>query len=325
MTRSAALWAAAFLLPCSLAAGRTLTPAQYGRILRDTAQRLEQAAEADENTEARAKAALGNLPQRAEIRSGPGAPAIEADNVELLRTLERQVSRDGEGIRGAAQVLRNLQHGVEFDAQPARGDARQALARVLARREFQPSRLLRLRLRLAEWFARALEFIFGWLPETGAGASLPYLIARVVLWGALGLAAAAALFLLVRMAIRLAGTARRQPPAEPEARAVKPHSAWLADAEAALEARDYRAAVRALYMAALMRLDDAGHLSYDDAHTDGRFVRALRGKGRSDLAQALAALSQLFAAVWYGLAPVGPQECAAARERWNELEAMTSP
>ncbi len=106
---------------------------------------------------------------------------------------------------------------------------------------------------------------------------------------------------------------------------MRSHADWLAEAEANLKAGDCRAALRALHMAALLKLDEAGILTYQSSATDGRFLRLLRSKGLNDLAAALSSLNHLFVLVWYGNRPAGPQEYAAAQARWRELEALTTP
>jgi len=318
--RAFALAAALFSCGC-VAAGQPLTPAQYARIVGGAAQGLHQAARAGKESKRLAQVALGRLPGRAVVQSGAGAPPLTVDNRGLLRALRDEVARGPSGIMSAAQVLRNLQRNLEIDVTPAPADARGVLAAVLRRREFRPSRWEQLRERFYQWLARVIDAILGLLPDLGLPATTLRVIALIVL----AVAGAIALLLVLRLVMTMASRPRKASlPAAVSRAAVKPHSAWVAEADEALRSGDYRGALRALHMAALMKLDEAGHIRFMESRTDGRFTRALRDGGRHELASALSALSLVFAAAWYGAAPAGPQEYAAAQEHWHRLEALAA-
>lgn len=323
MIRALAL-AAALVVCGGTAVGQPLTAREYGRVIGHAAQALDRAAKAGEEAKRQAQAAVSEVPERAVVRPQSGGAPVEVDNRKLLKALRARIAGGKRGIGAAAQVLRNLQQNLETTAKAppaAPTDARQALARVLSRREFRPSRLAALQEALYRKLARIISYIFEHLP----GVSLPADVRRPLLIAAFTVVAAAALFLVVRLVLRLAprgGKAEVEAAARPPE--IKPHAAWLEEVESALRAGDHRAALRALHMAALMRLDESGQIRYVDSRTDGGFLRALRESGRHDLADALAALSVIFAIVWYGMAPAGPAEYRAAREHWDELEALAA-
>ena len=77
-------------------------------------------------------------------------------------------------------------------------------------------------------------------------------------------------------------------------------------------------------MAALLRLDELGIVTFDRASTDGHFVHQLRRKRRDAEADALAGLNRVFAWAWYGGRATGPTEYEAAHAQWRELEALTA-
>jgi len=314
-------WLAAVLALATPAAAATLTPTEYARTVSEVVTRLEQAAKSGKATQA-AEQALRELPIRAEVPTGPGSARLSVDNRALLVDLRRQIKVGPRGIRTAAGILRSLAQAVSATPPRPPAKARATLTRVLARREFRTSALDTWREKVYRWEAQAVLWVLDHLPDT----NIPRDAWVVIGYVALFLTGAAIVYLIVLLLVGMGARARPVPDA-PGARPVVilPYSAWLAEAEQRLQAGDYRAAVRALHMAALMKLDDAGQVRYDSSYTDGRFVRALQSKGQPDLAGVLGRLNHLFAIVWYGRRAAGQAEYAAARALWTELEAAATP
>jgi hypothetical protein len=274
-----------------------LTPAQYERAVARAAEQLEQAAKRGSSGQAEAIQALKQVPAGADVRAEAGGPPVRVDNRALVRRLEDEV-RSGPPPAGAQQVLRE----------------------VLSRPEFRETWWERLQRRVAAWAMNLIASLLSHLPKVGgAGVWL-----MIVLWLALAVAGvivvAAAISLLRRPRRRV----RRERRAEPAAPARLSHLDWLAEATRAAEAGDHRAAVRAVHMAALVKLDEVGAVSFDRAATDARYVGLLRERGRGELAAVLAKLNRLFAVVWYGSAPARGAEYAAAQEGWRELEVLAA-
>lgn len=320
----------AWLAAICLLAGRTavaaaapvaVPSAQYARTVSQVATRLEAAAKTRQPTTVAARALL-DLPDRAAVRVTPEAAPLQVDNRELLAELRREVKSGPAGIRTAAGVLRNVASAVAISAAPAPKEARIVLGRVLARREFGTSVLDVWRDKVNRWKMRVVMWIFDHLPH----ANVPPRVWRVLGYVLLVATGAAIVYLLVTLLVGIGARPRPMPDA-PDLRptVVLPYSAWLAEAEQRFRAGDYRAAVRALHMAALTRLDDAGLLRYDGSYTDTRFVHALRAKGQQELAGVLVRLNHLFAAVWYGRRAAGPAEYSTAQTLWAELEATVRP
>jgi hypothetical protein len=314
---------AALLLGGCTAAAEPLSSARYARIVADAAAALERIARSGGSQRA-ATATLARIPQQAQVVTTPGAPPFRVDNRRLLAGLKAEVVAGRWGIETAAQTLRNLQYSLQPASAPAPSDPRQALARVMRRGEFKRGRLDALSAGFYRWIARIIDWIINHFPSLpsirGLGLNL-----RTFFIVVLAMIAALTLYFIVRLVLQLVPRgAMPGQPARPPSVPIRPHAAWLAEAEAALTAGDYRAAMRALHMAALMKLDEAGRIRYLDSRTDGGFVRALRDDGRDDLADALGRLSRLFAYCWYGMTPAGPDEYAAAREQWVRLEALSA-
>ncbi|MCL4507662.1 MAG: DUF4129 domain-containing protein [Chloroflexi bacterium] len=80
-------------------------------------------------------------------------------------------------------------------------------------------------------------------------------------------------------------------------------------AQDASTAQDYRLALRMLYLASLLKLDEIGALRYDRALTNREYVREVTLQ--SALAQLLRPVVETFDDVWYGYRPVTPEEYGA--------------
>ena len=232
-----------------------------------------------------------------------------------------------QGRRAAQSAVEGLQQALmPGPAARAPAAAREALTQVLARSEFHESWWDKEQRRFWEKMDRLARKLFQGIrwPELGG-----HWNTRV--WGKVGLAlliigGAAMLFLIIRL---LTGRGP-QPVSEeefvPSARPkiLLPCAAWLEEAERCRKSGDGRAGVRALHMAALMKLDEAGLVRYDHAYSDGRFVRLLQARGQAEAAGALRRLNQLFARIWYGHRPAGVQEYDEAAGLWREVEGRVS-
>jgi hypothetical protein len=297
-----------------------LTPAQYERAVARAAEQLEQAAKRGSSGQAEAIQALKQVPAGADVRAEAGGPPVRVDNRALVRRLEDEVRSGPGGMEAAARTLRSLEDGLKLQGPPPPAGAQQVLREVLSRPEFRETWWERLQRRVAAWAMNLIASLLSHLPKVGgAGVWL-----MIVLWLALAVAGvivvAAAISLLRRPRRRV----RRERRAEPAAPARLSHLDWLAEATRAAEAGDHRAAVRAVHMAALVKLDEVGAVSFDRAATDARYVGLLRERGRGELAAVLAKLNRLFAVVWYGSAPARGAEYAAAQEGWRELEVLAA-
>jgi hypothetical protein len=322
--RVSAFVASLVLLICCSAAAEPLARAEYAGKLAKAASGLDQAAAPGGEGKRRAEAALALVPERVQV-AVPGEEPVVVDNRELLAALRQQTSRGRDGIQAAARTLRSLQSAVAAPPTLTPANARAVLARVLKRSEFRPSRLARLQAQALAWLKRLLESVFRAVPSFHLGLSRG--VQRAILAGLLALSALFTLILVGRIVLGAAAFRRRAQEAQSAASPppLRSHEQWLAEAEADAASADYATAIRALHMAALMKLDKAGRISYQSSRTDGRFERALRAAGLHEVADVLRELNRLFAAVWYGLAPAGPEQYQRARQQWDRLEAMTSP
>ncbi|MEX1157933.1 MAG: DUF4129 domain-containing protein, partial [Thermomicrobiales bacterium] len=76
-----------------------------------------------------------------------------------------------------------------------------------------------------------------------------------------------------------------------------------AEAERLFAAGEYRAALRLLYLATLIRWEEAGRLRFDRSLTNREVVARVSRQGDAGLLEQLSPLVDRFDRVWYGGAP----------------------
>ena len=92
-------------------------------------------------------------------------------------------------------------------------------------------------------------------------------------------------------------------------------SAALSRAQALAGNGDYRTAVRQLYLATLLMLDEQGKLRFDKSLTNRETLRAIAKAGAPALADALRPIVELYDRVWYGFGGIDADEFERYRQR----------
>ncbi|HXE73273.1 MAG TPA: hypothetical protein VNO81_11500, partial [Candidatus Nitrosotenuis sp.] len=186
-----------------------------------------------------------------------------------------QEARAADWPQPAGRILRQVQEDLDTwdrarerpGASPAQAQRAQAiLARVLQSREFTQAGAVEEALRQGvAWLRRWLDRLTGWLGQLlGASLEVPPSALEALAWGLVSLAG---LILALLLAGGLAGLGRRRPRGPeaatfPSAAQVRrPSSGWLAEAEEAAAAGDYRGGMRFLFLALLRSLQEQGVLS----------------------------------------------------------------
>lgn len=192
---------------------------------------------------------------------------------------------------------------------PPEQDVRNTVRAILARREFVPppqnllDRLTEVALRavgrVVEWLLRPLSWLVDKLTEL-AGAGSP-----MALWMVVGLLVGLLLLIIFHIYYMLSGafgtgTRRR---VGRVAGAVPLHAPdLLGRARAAAAAGDFRDAVRLIYKAALLTLDQAGIIRYDPSHTNWEYAHEVAT--REHLGPIFARLTSIADRAMYSDAPV---------------------
>jgi Domain of unknown function (DUF4129) len=219
----------------------------------------------------------------------------------------------------AQQHLAALREAAEALAMPAAGadlgQARAQIDGILRDREFQgshePSWLDRLEARIQAWISRQYERFFGRI-------GIPAPVGSAIAWTLVLLASLLVAFWGVRSWIAAASRAdmdlRGGIPAGQDWRY------WAAQARAAAERGDYRAAIHAAYWTAVARLEENHLLSEDRSRTPRESLRLVQ---RANAAYTpLAQLTRRFELTWYGYHPATSADWDDAMQQLETLECL---
>ncbi len=230
------------------------------------------------------------------LPDGQSALVDNADLIAALRADEPDVDHIETRLAALEYTRRIWPHGA------ARTDAFDKLAAVLARPEFQP-----VVKQTPTWLQEWLEKFNRWLNRMLARlmfsdeAHVLGVDWVVLALGAVVLSGVAYFFWRNVRAHLVREAALARDAAE---------SGGLSAARATQQARrlaaqsDYRQAMRYLYLAALLALDERGVLRYDKALTNREVLHRAGQSADSNLAQIMSPVVETFDQVWYGFAPV---------------------
>lgn len=98
---------------------------------------------------------------------------------------------------------------------------------------------------------------------------------------------------------------------------VATEQAALTQSEKAAESKNFREALRFLYLSAIFRLQERGMLTYDKSLTNLEYLRTLRA--HAELQRALRPAIQVFDDVWYGYKPCDADTVADYREMLKKV------
>jgi hypothetical protein len=220
------------------------------------------------------------------------------------RVLVAQLRADPPAPAAVAQLAQAMaQTGAAWPSPRYTAADLTSLASILARPEFQwpvaqPTWLDQLRDRLWAFILRLLAGLLRVIPQ-GAGFGLGQVLAGVAVLAVGGILAYVGLALLRSLAAE-ARVAEERGPGDETLTA----EAASRRAQALAEGGDNRAAVRYLYLAALLHLEEAGLLRYDRTLTNREYLRSLAD--RPDLADQLRGVVEVFDRVWYGFETLDP-------------------
>ena len=97
---------------------------------------------------------------------------------------------------------------------------------------------------------------------------------------------------------------------------------WLQEAERQRTEGDFRRAYRAMFLAILLKLDQAGIVLFERGRTNGEYLRVLRRADRNDLPAFLSPLVLEFDLRWYGEKPTTAEDAAEMRVQYDNLSEM---
>ncbi len=262
------------------------------------------------------------------------ATLLEAGEVgaarALLRSLDRVSFGEGEELSfpgtfwaeqealpaaEQARLLRQVAATLRAPPTALPADARERLDHILARPEFRPA--------APSWQERLLQWLserFPSLDGVPGGES----VGRLLGWLIVGASALIILAVLLSFLRGLRHNLDGEEPAAPLPGDV-PRRAAEAQAQAseAAGAGNFREAMRLLYLAALLHLDESGLIRFDRALTNREVLASVADN--PSLRPLLAPVVAQFDQVWYGHAPFGQAEFERVREQIERLRALEPP
>ncbi len=268
--------------------------------------------------------------------------ASREDQADALRAFSRSgIAREHQSLREAAtgalatQEPEHLRSSVEGIASalevfarasaPVDTDANEAARRILSEPQFRKADEAP-----SNWLKRALDSLQPAEREepeprqldlpTPTTVNLQPLFYGIIIVLAIG--AGVALFLFARSWTggRKSGAAKKKRKVgllEEGEEALRTDE-WLARADELERRGRFREAVRCLYLAVLMRLDDAGIVYFDRYQTNWEHLRRIEASNAPD-SVGYRRLTQEFDHIWYGERPATAEHCAAFRSEYVRL------
>lgn len=172
----------------------------------------------------------------------------------------------------------------------------------------------------SSWLARAFDRLHAPDLDLGKSSSAPVKVGpwlNTFMWGMLGLLAGFAVYLLARY-VRLPGLRKKAKPIAPD-EPLRSADAWLEEANALLAQGRFREAVRGLYVAGLMRMDEAGVARFDPHETNWEHLRRIEASPKRPVGSDVRSATSLFDRCWYGHLPSSAADVASMRAWYQDL------
>ncbi len=209
----------------------------------------------------------------------------------------------------AATALRDLAQRLRNPQTTLPDDSRQRLDEILARPEFQDAQ------------PTLLDRFLRWLSEILPDASPDV---RGLVDAAVGVLGVIAIGLLIFFVVRMVRRNWREGETLESFGDIPIHAAEAqAKASGAAGAGDFREAMRLLYLAALLHLDEVGLLRFDRALTNREVLATV--VHQAPLYSALSPVVYQFDRVWYGHAPFGASDFEQMQGQIEQLRQMNPP
>jgi len=250
--------------------------------------------------------AVSTLEQITHVQTEAGALAL--DHAALIAELKAAAQNPVASLTPARNRLRALRDALDPAPLAATDDERTKLRDIFNRPPFAI---------FDNPVGVALQEILRWLRALTRGAGDAVFSSRDLLaLGGIGVLVGVLVFFLRNLRRNIAAEETLATPREATLTAREA----LARAQTFVAEGDYRGAMRLLYLAALLSLDERGALQYDPALTNREHVRALAA--HPALSAALTPIVETYDRVWYGFANVSPDEFAEFRRRVQEMREI---
>jgi hypothetical protein len=263
-----------------------------------------------------------SLPNTWVVQTGGQSLSVNTDWLTAALLLEEDTpSTTADQLQQARQHLAALREAAEELASlgdlPDLAHSHAQVDRILRGAEFQgshgPSWLDKLKARAFAWISRQLDKIFGHIGVSAA-------VGDTIVWILIACAALLLAFWAVRSMI---ATASRS---QIDLRGAAPPGGdwrhWAAEARAAAERADYRAAIHAAYWTAVARLEENHLLPEDRSRTPRESLRLIEAANAAYAP--LSHLTRRFELTWYGYRVATSNDWADAMQQLETLGCLRS-
>jgi hypothetical protein len=253
----------------------------------------------------------GDLSQAKALLRELSSTGLE-DGTELSLASEGWISLVDEAPEEAAEALRLAASSLRQPATTLPNESQQQLEEVLARPEFQPTQ------------PTLWERIIGWLLQrlpsspTGTGADI---VRQLLFWLMALISGVVVLAVLFSFLRGLRQNILSQERIEELAGDIPLYASQAQErATQAAKAGNFREAMRLLYLAALLHLDEVGAIRFDRALTNHEVLASI--SDNASLRDLLTPVVRQFDRVWYGHAPFGAADFEQVSSQIERLRAM---
>jgi hypothetical protein len=265
-----------------------------------------------------------SLPEQWDVKTSDSHYDISSKPLAaFLERAEQDPAQRTSQIADAIQWLDELARQAESYATPEsanESDARSAIGRILAQREFSslraPGALDRLRDEITDWILGAVEWFLRHIVRHATSATIFFSALLVAVVLGLG-------FMLVRFWTRRARLDELQ---APQAVAfARSWQDWIRDARAASERGDFREAVHSTYWAGISYLEAVELIDPDRTRTPREYLRLLSKTDPQTATSlekpraALASLTTRLEQVWYGRRPASREDFLESMQQIERL------
>lgn len=254
---------------------------------------------------------------------------------DALRELQAEKGAAVESRKKVIAILRLMDSAESFSAkaEPGKKSPSALATSILNRPEFKPKQ----ETKYSNWLSEVFQGLTDWLqslfkapePERNSGSfNMPNLpdwlggllqVFRILLVLITVLALAAAIFFAVKFARAHSRTLLD------DVEEVRTRSEYLDLAEQLVQSGDLRQAIRALYVASLLRLDELKIARFDRSDTNWEHLARFESSTRRPQGLDFRAVTKNFDRFWYGRAIVRIEDVGAFRQVHDYLAQMEVP
>ncbi len=296
-----------FLCASSTSAQAPTTLDEYRRVVQETLALVQQANARSSTERAPLLNQAADTLDAVRVVQTPSGAQITIDNRELVALI-----RNSAKTQAAVNRLVALDDALKQPLVTINGAEIVLLRDILSRPPFQETVT-------DTWYQSILRAILEFIDRLFTNTARGIFDFRDLLVLGAGVVVVAVLFYFLRNLRRNLVAEEALPPPLHADDARTPAEAFD-NAQRFLNAGDYRSAVRQLYLATLLLLDQRGRIKYDPTLTNREYLRQAAQDPRA--ATALQPIVETFDRTWYGFEPISREEFDAYQKRVEQVREL---